>query len=93
MKKQVVLFSIFYLLFSIFYSTAQVATRTYIADKALAPREHSVDMQHLKLEVSFEPQKGLVKGKVTHTFLVLQHEVDSIFLDAPGITFKDVKLD
>jgi aminopeptidase N len=93
MKKQVVLFSIFYLLFSIFYSTAQVATRTYIADKALAPREHSVDMQHLKLEVTFEPQKGLVKGKVTHTFLVLQHEVDSIFLDAPGITFKDVKLD
>jgi aminopeptidase N len=68
-------------------------TRTYIADKALTPREHSVDMQHLKLEVSFEPQKGLVKGKVTHTFLVLQHEVDSIFLDAPGITFKDVKLD
>jgi aminopeptidase N len=93
MKKQVVLFFIFYLLFSVFYSTAQVATRTYIADKALTPREHSVDMQHLKLEVAFEPQKGLVKGKVTHTFLVLQHEVDSIFLDAPGITFKDVKLD
>lgn len=93
MKKQVVLFSIFHLLFSIFDSTAQVATRSYIADKALTPREHSVDMQHLKLELDFEPQKGLVKGKVTHTFLVLQHEVDSIFLDAPGITFKDVKLD
>ena len=93
MNKVFILFPIFYFLFSIFCSTAQVATRSYIADKALAPREHSVDMQHLKLEVSFEPQKGLVKGKVTHTFNVLQHEVDSIFLDAPGIKFMSVKLD
>ncbi len=93
MKKQLSLFLVLQAALMALQTQAQVQTRSYIFDKALAPREHSVDMQHLKLEVAFEPQKGLVKGIVTHTFIVLQHEVDSIFLDAPGITFKNVKLD
>jgi aminopeptidase N len=71
---------------------AQVKTRSYIIDPAWPPREHSVDMQHMRLEVSFEPQKGLVKGKVTHTFTPLLPVVDSIFLDGPGITVKELTL-
>ncbi len=93
MKKLLIVFSIVNCILTINNSFAQVATRSYAADKALTPREHSVDMQHLKLEVSFEPQKGLVKGKVTHYFSPLQQKVDSIFLDAPKIKFLDVNLD
>jgi aminopeptidase N len=70
-------------------ASAQVRTRSYIVDPAGAPREHNVDMQHMRLELSFEPEKGLVKGKVTHTFVPLQPKVDSIFLDGPGIVIKD----
>ena len=91
MKKLLLVFSIANCAFSITNSFAQ-QTRSYIIDKALAPREHSVDMQHLKLEVSFEPQKGLVKGKVTHYFSPLQQKVDSIFLDGIKIKYSSVKL-
>jgi len=93
MKKHLALFLILNSTFLMLHSQAQVAVRTYIADKALAPREHPVDMKHLKLEVAFEPQKGLVKGKVNLLFTPLTHAVDSIFLDAPGIKFMEVKLD
>ena len=72
--------------------SSQVKMRTYIADKELTPRDHSVNMKHMRLEVEFEPKKGLVKGKVTHFFEPLQPQVDSIFLDAPGITIKEAKL-
>src|SRR5688572_7442401 len=71
---------------------AQPKTRIYIDDPLWAAREHPVDMQHMRLELSFVPEKGLVKGKVTHVFTPLQEKVDSIFLDGPGITIKDVLL-
>lgn len=67
-------------------------TRSYIVDPAGTPREHNVDFQHMRLELSFEPEKGLVKGKVTHIFTPLQPKVDSIFLDAPGITIKEASV-
>jgi aminopeptidase N len=69
---------------------AQVRTRSYIVDPAGAPRERNVDFIHMRAELSFEPEKGLVKGKVTHIFTPLRPKVDSIFLDAPGITIKEV---
>ncbi len=71
-------------------SFAQTKTRTYINDPLLAARDHSVDFQHLKLELSFEPQKSLVKGKVTHTFIPLRQTVDSIVLDGIDMDIKDI---
>src|SRR5258708_5922716 len=81
-------------LLSSFFSvlSAQPKTRTYIADPLLAPRGHNVDFQHLKLEVSFEPAKNMVKGKVTHTFVPLQQKVDSIVLDGINMDIKEVLL-
>jgi len=55
-------------------------------------REHPLDITHMKVEVSFVPEKGLVKGYVIHTFNVLQKDVDSVFFDAPGITIFDAFL-
>ena len=89
MKKALLLLTGTLLLASAF---SQVRTRSYIVDPALAPREHNVDFQHMRLDVSFEPSKGLVKGKVTHIFKPLQPKVDSIFLDGPGITIKEVSV-
>jgi aminopeptidase N len=49
-------------------------------------------MLHMKLEVSFVPKAGIVKGLVTHTFKPLQKKVDSLFLDGPGIKIIQAKL-
>jgi len=90
MKKTIIHLSIALCLAST--SFAQYPKRVHIADSKQAPREHPLDMEHLRLEVSFEPQKGLVKGNVTHFFTPLQQRVDSFFLDGPGIIIKEAKL-
>jgi len=70
---------------------AQNTYRSYLKDNT-AYREHSLDITKMKVEVSFDVEKGLVKGKVTHTFTVLQKIVDSVFFDAPDIKFKSAQL-
>lgn len=81
-----------FIVFSCLTIHAQVETRSYLTDDKLVPREHNVDMQHMKLELSFKPTEGLVIGKATHSFITLQKAVDSLFLDGPGITIKSAKL-
>ncbi|MFI5148691.1 MAG: M1 family metallopeptidase [Bacteroidia bacterium] len=71
---------------------AQVKTRSYLFDPQLAPLEHNVDFKHLRLELAFVPEKGLVRGKATLLFVPLRHQVDSIRLDAPQIKVKAVSL-
>lgn len=61
-------------------------------DAGAKPRQHPVDILHMKVEVSFVPEQKLVKGKVTHTFTPLQKAVDSIYFDGPGIRIKTAKL-
>ena len=94
MKKLVFVACIFILNFSflIVNCSAQVKTRTYMNDPLLAPREHNVDFQHLKLEVAFDPQKKLVKGKVTHYFTPLRQKIDSIVLNGVNMDIKEVAL-
>lgn len=55
-------------------------------------REHNVDMLSMKLNVSFQPEKGLVKGDISYILKPLQQVVDSIFFDAPEIKFQQVRL-
>ncbi|MEW6470235.1 MAG: M1 family metallopeptidase [Bacteroidota bacterium] len=80
------------ILFGAMLTRAQLKTRSYIIDPQLAPREHNVDFQHLRLELSFLPAQGLVKGKATHIFTPLRPRVDSIWLDAIRIRFSSVKV-
>ncbi|MEX1275265.1 MAG: M1 family metallopeptidase [Bacteroidota bacterium] len=61
-------------------------------DPNTEPREHAVDVKHMRIEVSFAPEKGLVKGRVTHFFAPLRSKVDSIFFDGPGIVIKEAIL-
>lgn len=72
---------------------AQVPTRSYYQDKKLTPREHNLDYKHMKLEVDFEPKKGVVNGEVTHSFVVLQKQVDSTYIDGIDIEIKSIDLD
>lgn len=67
-------------------------TETHLRDPKEFPREHPVDIQHMRVEVSFEPTKGLVRGKVTHSFTPLQQRVDSITFDATKITIKSASM-
>lgn len=52
------------------------------ADTRWAPRERTIDMHHLRLEVEFEPTKGRVLGKSTLLFTPLIRPNDSIWIDA-----------
>lgn len=63
---------------------AQNSYRSYLKDNT-SYREHPLDITRMKVEVTFDPEKGLVRGKVTHSYTVLQQKVDSVFFDAPDI--------
>jgi aminopeptidase N len=65
---------------------------SYQYDPGAAMREHNLDFERMRLSVEFEPEKGLVKGKITHFFTPIRATVDSFFLDGPGITIKEAKL-
>jgi aminopeptidase N len=71
--------------------SAQHSFNSYLKD-ATTYREHSLDIVKMKLEVSFEPEKGLVKGKVSHQVKVIQKRVDSVFFDGPGISIVSATL-
>lgn len=66
--------------------------RVYIDDNKLVPRERFVDFIHLKLNIRFQPENKKVIATVEHTFKPLRKELDSLFLDAPGINIKSVQL-
>lgn len=65
-----------------------VHTTTYIDAPGSEPRERPVDIERMTLDVRFKPEEGLVLGKVTHVFQVLQQRVDSILFDAIKIDIK-----
>jgi aminopeptidase N len=71
---------------------AQVKTRSYVADPELAVRERVVDFTSLSLKISFEPEKGLVKGDVKLSFTTLRQSTDSIWLDGIRMQVKSLML-
>lgn len=60
-------------------------TVSYYDSPESIPREHPLDFIRMSLDVSLSPGSGLVKGRVTHVFKVLQERVDSVELDAVKI--------
>jgi aminopeptidase N len=87
-----ILFLLCLLLFARQTIFAQQKIRSYLIDSKLAPREHNVDFTNLRIEVSFDPGKGIVKGKVTERFRPLQLKTDSIVLDAIDMNIQEVLL-
>lgn len=64
----------------------------YLHDKDASPREHQLDIEHMLLNVRFEPLDEKVIGEVTHTFKSLRSKVDSVFWDGPGISIEKAEL-
>jgi aminopeptidase N len=62
------------------------STARWYYEPQYEPPEHQVDMEHMRLMVSFLPEEGLVRGTVTHIFTPLRDRVDTLFLNGPGIT-------
>ncbi len=73
-------------------SAQQVETETHYRDLAGVPREHPVDVERMRLEVSFDAPKGLVKGRVTHVFKPLREKVESIYFDGVNMTIREALL-
>ncbi len=89
MKRILLQFGILLLLTSETFAQKKIS---YQFDPGAAMREHNLDFESMRLWVEFEPEKGLVKGKITHFFTPIRAEVDSFYLDGPGITIKEAKL-
>ncbi|MFM2424750.1 MAG: hypothetical protein RL747_294 [Bacteroidota bacterium] len=66
---------------------------SYHTDPGAHERNRNIDVTHMKVEVKFDVYKKSVMGKVTHTFIALQNQVDTIFFDAPGIQIVSATLD
>ena len=78
--------STFALLFTPHIALAQFPEiHSYHSDPGGHERNRNIDVTHMKVEVKFDVYKKSVMGKVTHTFNILQNQVDTIFFDAPGI--------
>lgn len=67
-------------------------TITYLKAENSEPLEHPLDIQRMKVDVSFDPYAGLVRGIVVHSFSVLQQQVDSVTFHAVNITIKQALL-
>lgn len=90
MKKLVLILSI---ITSTIAVQAQHQYHCRIADPTAQERNHSVDITHMKVDVKFDTKKGEVIGNVTHEFLTLQKNIDTIFFNAPGIKINSAKID
>jgi len=73
-------------------SYSQVKTRSYVADPELAYRAHTVNFSSMRLEISFAPEKSLVKGKVTLAFTPYKPTTDSIWLDGINMAVQKLTL-
>jgi aminopeptidase N len=66
---------------------------SYHTDPGGHERNRNIDVTHMKVEVKFDVYKKSVMGKVTHTFITLQNQIDTIFFDAPGIQIISATID
>jgi len=69
---------------------AQDTAICYLRDPTGRLREHNVDFEKMVLTVNLQPKQGKVIGNVKYDFKPIQYYVDTLFLDAPGITIKNV---
>jgi len=71
---------------------AQHSNITQMYDPGIEMQDHPLDFTSMRLAVEFVPENGLVKGVLNHYFTPLRDEVDSFFLDGPGISVKSAGL-
>lgn len=71
----------------------QTTLECYQPDPGGRIREHNIDFEKLDLFVQFKPQQKQVIGKAEYIFHAMEPQVDSVFLDGPGIIIDNIQLD
>jgi aminopeptidase N len=64
----------------------------YLRDPGGRIREHNVDFLTMNLTVNFNTLESQVIGNVKYEFKPIQYLVDTLFLNAPNINIKSVKV-
>lgn len=64
----------------------------YLRDPDGRIREHNVDFLSMNLNIHFNTLESQVIGHVKYEFKPIQHQVDTLFLNAPNIAIKSVKV-
>lgn len=67
-------------------------TRCYVYDEIDTPRERFFDFITTDINVFIEGDSGKVHGSVVHTFIPLRGNMDTVWLDGPGVKLKNAKL-
>jgi len=81
-------------LFAVCFSiNAQHDFNCYHNDPAAQERNHSVDITHMKVEVSFDVKAGKVMGTVNHSLVTIQKNIDTLFFDGPDVNIKSAQID
>jgi aminopeptidase N len=81
------------LFFSLSMGSSSDSALVSLSDVDGRYREHNCDFTNISLDVRFVPKEGRVIGKETLLFSPIQPEIDSVYLDAPGISVKRLLLD
>lgn len=89
MKKYSFISSVFFLLW-LNLSSQYNQFQCYYKDAGRAAREHLVDFQHLQLNIEFDTIQSKVSGTVTHSFICLRNNLDSLILDAVNIKIQKI---
>ena len=84
---------LFVLPLSYFVSAQSDSYLCYPKDPKARFREHNYDMIKGVINVHFNTQEGIVMGKVGYDFIGKQQQVDTMYLDAPGIVFSEIVMD
>ena len=82
-----------FLFFSFSHASVSDSALVKMSDVEGRYREHNCDFTNISIDVRFVPKEGRVIGKETLLFSPIQPEIDSVYLDAPGISVKKLLLD
>jgi len=90
MFKQLCVFSFFFSFLFQNFAQNEIISKSLPFDEKSVPRENYVDFTHLKLALSFNPEEGKIFGEVQHTFIPKRKQIDTLFLDGPGIQINSI---
>jgi aminopeptidase N len=92
-KRLTLLFAFSALIVSYSQATSLDSAVSTLTDVDGRYREHNCDFTNISLDVRFEPKEGRVIGKEMLLFSPIQPDIDSVYLDAPGIMIKKLLVD
>jgi aminopeptidase N len=72
---------------------AQEKTVTYFADPNTSPPDLVISLHHVSAKLSFKPGENRVIGEATLEFTPNRYQTDSIILQAPDFTIREIRME